>query len=612
MNRLSYRTLGNIAGLLILVSLLVPIGGAQSRQDPPAKDKLAKSGTKSAKEEKVPPELAEAMKNLPPEAKEMQKLWTMKNLGEKVDFAIEFVRKYPDYSETRNLAFTVFYEPKEQEKKASADELYAAAKKFLSGTADAPKYLRCEFNSTLAKNLEKKGVFSDGAVAIAQQGIALLNEDEYVLAQKKLHDARELATEAFRKKNPKSQWAGSGEPEPFSPEEAKEHYKAFAAGQYAALGNMYLKAGKLDLSEEAFQNAYKVRLVKDASVGLSKIAEQRGEAKKALDYYVDAALTGKLDATEIAHLQELFSKVELSGHEKVEHYLDEVYRSRYKNPLPTDAYQRNDSGQRAVVAELVTGAGCEPCMSVDMAFEAALKRYKRSDLILLAYDWHAPTPDPLSNFGVEDRVKYYDLRGAPSLLLDGKKINVGEGAPTEAERVFANLKNAIEKQMAVPAKATITLTGKYSGGKVNTKVKLSGFPAESKGLRLHVALVSQEVSYSGENGLRFHPMVMRNLARNSDSDKFGFPVASGSSDLEYVFDVEKISAEMLKYYDWYAADLKEGTHGLVEGSFKEKKNVIEPHDLAVVAFVQDDTTKEILQGSYAVVPETATVSQVTK
>ncbi len=608
----SYRRALKLSGVLTLTALLLPLLVGQSKESPSKETTTNKAATKSDKKPEISAEIAAMMKDLPPEALAMQKIWGLKTLDEKVTAAIDFVSKYPDYSETRNVAFAVFYDSKQQEKKPSPDEFYAAAKKFLDGTANAPNYLRCEFNSTLAKDLDKKGIFSDGAIAIAQQGIALLSEDEYVLAQKKQHEAREATRQAYRKKNPKSQLVGSEESDPFSASEAKEHYRAFAAGQYATLGNLYLKAGKLDLSEEAYHNAYKIRVVKDASLGLSKIAEQRSDATKALDYYVDAMLTGKLSESEIAHLRKLYTKANSGSDQGLERYLDDVYLSRYKNPLPTDAFTRTDSGQRAVVAELVTGAGCEPCMSVDMAFEAALKRYKRSDLILLALDWHAPSSDPLSNAGVESRVKYYDVHGAPTLFLDGKKANVGEGAPTEAERVFANLKSAIEKQMAVQAKATISVTGRFSGGKVEAKTKVTGLPSDSKNLRLHVALVSQEVSYSGENGLRFHPMVMRSLARSAEPDKFGFPISSDTANVEYVFDLEKISAENLKYYDWYIADLKERTHGMVEGSFKEKRNVIEPHNLAVIAFVQDDTSKEILQGCYAMVPETTITAQVTK
>lgn len=600
MNLSFNRVVISCAGFLLVVALLTPVGVAQSKNEQPAKDKSAASGKKTAESAQEAPDVREMMKNLPPEALAMQKIWSAKTLAEKVDVAVDFVHKYPNYSETYSVAFAVFYEPKTQEKKTDPAELRAAIKKFLDGTTAAPSSLRCQFYDTVARELDKRGILTEDAIGIAKQGIALLNQDQYVEFERNRHDGREASG---KKRNPKY------ETEPFSEAESIGHYKSSAAGQYATLGNLYLRSGNLDLAEDAYQNSYKILVVKDASVGLSKIAEQRGDQKKALDYYVDAMLTGRLKADEIAHLRELYAKVNSGGDEGFDRYLDDVYRSRYKNPLPTDPYYRTVLSGRVVVAELVTGAGCEPCMSVDMAFEAALKRYSRRDLILLAYDWNAPTEDPLSNFGVESRVKYYGLNGAPNLMLDGKKTKIGEGASSEAERVFKNLDNMIETAIVVPAKAAIHVSGKLADGKVEAKVAVNGLPQQNKNLRLHIALVSKEVSYSGENGLRFHSMVMRDLARKAASEEFGFPIKGDSANMTYVFDLKKISADILRYYDWNLADLKKRTHGMIEGSYKEKKNVIAPRNLAVVAFVQDDSTKEILQGSYAEVPESATTSE---
>lgn len=596
MNLSSFRGLTGLLEFFCLVALLSSGTVAQSNKDQPKK---SKSTTSVGSQTDKTPKVAEMMKNLPPEAVAMQKVWQAKSLDEKVDTAIELVHQYPNYSEAYSVAFAVFYEPKNSEKKTDPKELQSATKKFLDGTADAPPALRCQFYETIAKEIDKRGVYTEDAIAIAKQGISLLNQDQFVAFEKNRHDQRKAYG---KKRNPKY------EDEPFSEEESIGHYKSFAAGQYATLGNLYLRAGNLDLAEDAYQNSYKILIVKDASLGLSKIAEQRGNEKKSLDYYVDAMLTGRVDADQITHLRDLYAKVNSIGDEGLERYLDDVYRSRYKNPLAGEPWHRTDSSGRAVVAELVTGAGCEPCLSVDMAFEAALNRYSRSDLILLAYDWNAPTEDPLSNFGVESRVKYYGLSGTPSLMLDGKKTKVGEGAPSEAERVYKNLDSAIQQQISLPPKAAISVSGKFADGKVEAKVTLSGLASQNNNLRLHIALVSKEVSYSGENGLRFHSMVMRDLARKAGSEKFGFPIGGGSANIKYVFDLKKISADILKYYDWNLADLKERTHGIVEGSYKEKRNVIVPHGLAIVAFVQDDSSKEILQGSYAELPETMTSS----
>jgi hypothetical protein len=127
-----------------------------------------------------------------------------------------------------------------------------------------------------------------------------------------------------------------------------------------------------------------------------------------------------------------------------------------------------------------------------------------------------------------------------------------------------------------------------------------GIASSDRTVRLQIALVEIEVSYSGANGLHFQPMVVRNLA--GDGPGKGF-VASGEAPMtkSVDFDLPAITADNLAYYDWYKADLKKRTNGAVEGSFRDQKHVMDPAKLAVVAFLQDEKTKAVLQAAYVVV-----------
>jgi len=117
------------------------------------------------------------------------------------------------------------------------------------------------------------------------------------------------------------------------------------------------------------------------------------------------------------------------------------------------------------------------------------------------------------------------------------------------------------------------------------------------------------ISYSGENGLRFHPMVVRNLARPADAQPYGFAInAAQPAKVDHIFDLDQISAANLKYYDDYLADLKQRTG--IDATFKEKRYIINPERLSIVAFVQDEKTRQILQAVYLKVAPTA--SQVTR
>src|SRR5262249_8382597 len=148
------------------------------------------------------------------------------------------------------------------------------------------------------------------------------------------------------------------------------------------------------------------------------------------------------------------------------------------------------------------------------------------------------------------------------------------------------------------------LNARLEGSSVKVDVAVDQVATTSPDLRLHVALVEDRVSYSGENGLRFHPMVVRSLARPGED--YGFAVKPDQpTPVQYTFDLQKITAENLKYYDDYIADMKKRLGERFQVSFKEKRYIINPDLLSVVAFVQNDKTKEVLQAVYFKIGTTA-------
>ncbi len=255
---------------------------------------------------------------------------------------------------------------------------------------------------------------------------------------------------------------------------------------------------------------------------------------------------------------------------------------------------------RVALAEVFTGQACIPCISVDLSIEAALDRYTRKDVALLVYHIHAPEPDPLSNMSVEDRCRYYDLNDAPTVFLDGHKAETGEGGPTFAAEVSRTIDGLIDSRLDVPADADLGVTASLSGSVVHASATRRGIADAGRTLRLQIALVEIEVSYSGANGLHFQPMVVRDLA--GDGPDKGFvvdPTAPISRTVD--FDLPSITADNLAYYDWYKADLKKRTNGAVEATFRDQKHVMNPDRLAVVAFLQDEKTKAVLQAAYVTV-----------
>jgi len=137
------------------------------------------------------------------------------------------------------------------------------------------------------------------------------------------------------------------------------------------------------------------------------------------------------------------------------------------------------------------------------------------------------------------------------------------------------------------------------GSVVNVKTTVDKAKSESKELKLQIALVEDLLRYSGENGVRFHPMVVRSLAGPAgDGSKSpsaeGFAVdASKPTTVEHTFDLAKITAELKAHLDDYEIN---GRHGKI--TFSEKKHTMDSNSLSVVAFVQDEKSKQILQAAY--------------
>src|SRR5262249_2034887 len=141
-------------------------------------------------------------------------------------------------------------------------------------------------------------------------------------------------------------------------------------------------------------------------------------------------------------------------------------------------------------------------------------------------------------------------------------------------------------------------------------VTVDGMKEASPAATLYLALVEEEVHYSGENGLRFHPMVVRNLAKAKGESDYGFKVAPGQANqFEHIFDLDGVPAENLRYYDEWPVERNKEVNARIGGDadfdvgrFKEQKHQINPNRLSVVAFLQDNQTKAILQAVYVKAP----------
>ncbi len=537
-----------------------------------------------------------------------KEVWSVKDLDQRMDAMVKFVKTHPDFMKNTtdgpaNMAFGAKeYIKVNHDNSAKLRAKLTAIDDAFPASASLGKSM---FESMVANFLLKDGAALNYAAALAQSSINLFHQDDYTVSQRNIHQEREQDAKLMDKHYV---------PETFNPGDAVVHFHQEMSARYATLGSIQQKLGKNDAARQSYKQSLTFHPDMAAYLGLAKLEEARGDKAAALQSLYDADLTGHLDANSIIHMKQMYAETHPGSNEQsLESLLDEKYKATFHNPVKYTPYVASSAqSNRTVLAELFTGAGCEPCMSPDLAFDAALHRYTRKKLVLLVYHDNAPDADPLANNVTEERAKYYATGGStPHAFLDGTELHLVEGLPSHAQDAFDSISNSIDKRLDVPAGAQLNVEAKRHGLKVTVMVQGTIDKAQTP-LVLHVDLLETEVSYSGENSLRLQPMVVRATAKLKKNGS-GFKV-SGRTKIKakYTFDLKKIEAANLTYYSQFDAEVKKRTHGMFGAKNREYKNMIDPTKLAAVAFVQDDATKNVLQAAYTTVVSDSTSSGIAK
>jgi len=368
------------------------------------------------------------------------------------------------------------------------------------------------------------------------------------------------------------------------------------------LGRWHQAKGNTAKAESYYKGALKLDpALKNAPVGLAKLAA--GNDKAALGYYMQAAAAGGLKGDDDAAFHALYKKV--NGSEKnLEADIDRAFRTRFPNPLEPAPWRPTPARtSRIVLSELFTGSACPPCVAADLALDAAMERYPAADMATLVYHVHIPGPDPMTTAASAARKEYYKdyVLGVPTFIVDGAMARLGGGGRDNAGITYGNYASVIDADMNDAPEATLAIKTQTKNGKVAITTAISNLAAqykEAKGLTLHVVLAEQELRFTGENGMRFHPLVVRAMA---GGDKPGIPVtmdASGKLSLDTTFDLSAIPTDITSSLE---AEIKKRrgneTAGNTPAVYKAESHPytdVDPTKLIVVAFLQD-ADKHVLQ-----------------
>jgi predicted negative regulator of RcsB-dependent stress response len=451
------------------------------------------------------------------------------------------------------------------------------------------------------------------------------------LAEKFAKDATDKLTETTYDKAAASDAKKYKYPVP----SAASTHASFARGRanaLAAFAKVDLDENKIDQAHALLDEAYNLDpTVSEVNLLEGELALNEHKDSEALEDFERAQLSGELKSPQQKEMMELYRQAHDNSDAGFTAEMDGRYRQLFPTPFTPQKHESSD-GSRTTLLELFTGSACEPCVSADLAVDALLDSYPRKDLVALSFDQHIPEPDPLANPESVARGTLYGIPGTPTYVLNGKKLSSGGGSRLDAKKYYDSLSKSIEIEAAIPsgvelhliaerdaegvvhAQASVDITNPEQMQKslvsqpeaaaANSKTPIKTPPAAAPvepHLVVNFALVEDDIRYSGENGIRFHRMVVRSLALPADS---GLPVEPGKP-LHAIFNPAKISSNLTEYLNGY--EQKNDRFGKVE--FLSKDTTIHPSHMAVAAWVQDTTTHRVLQAAFIPISQEQSAGQ---
>jgi PKD repeat protein len=219
--------------------------------------------------------------------------------------------------------------------------------------------------------------------------------------------------------------------------------------------------------------------------------------------------------------------------------------------------------RQKVIVEIGTGTWCQYCPGAAMGADDLMSNGCQVGNI----EYH--NGDPYTNDASNYRNSYYSVSGYPTAHFDGVLDYVG-GSHTES--MYPNYLPLYNQRMAVPSDFTIDMYGDNDGSVYNIQLVINKVNGSWGSLTVQLALTESEIvfSWQGQDHLNF-------VERLMSPDHFGTTVDFTNSntatvDLQFTMDA-----------GWVA------------------------DNCALVAFVQNEGTKEILQGNMVTIPNLQTM-----
>lgn len=282
-------------------------------------------------------------------------------------------------------------------------------------------------------------------------------------------------------------------------------------------------------------------------------------------------------------LRELWKKA--GRKDDMEEYVTSIYNEKLLafrgEPFTPDP---DSKGNRVALAELFTSCNSPDSVAADLVVSALEKTIPSTKFVVLRYHQHSHVPDPLANQDSEARCyNYYRFPGAPLLLLNGENPGNITGTMSQTVSLHQQTRKFVEERLSQETPVTIGLSANRQGDSLQIQAQVDGTDATNENLRLRIALAESGIDYTGINHIRRHDMVVRAMPGGDAG------IAPIDGVLKFEGDINL--AVLKKELTDYLSDFEE------HQAQKFPSRPLELKQLYVVAFVQDDSTRQVLQSA---------------
>jgi len=225
--------------------------------------------------------------------------------------------------------------------------------------------------------------------------------------------------------------------------------------------------------------------------------------------------------------------------------------------------------RNVVLLEDFSNTSCVPCVESDAAVIETLEQFGADDCGVIGIQYHVSWPSPFDPFYLaarsenNARTSYYgvDGVGVPYVVVGGTELL----PPSQGAEDAAQIQNAVERQLNVVPPIELTVRNVVNGSAGSAEVDvtvLSDVPTAHYHIR--IAVVESEIHYEADNGLNHFDNVLRDMLPGADGTTLENLVVGSTQTITENYTIDS---------DWKAGDL------------------------SVIAYVQNEETKEILQAA---------------